>query len=84
MYPTYPIYGYRYPGYYGSSFYPGFAFGLGYFYDPSWYDPYYYGGLYGGGYGGYYGSGDSGGAIRAPIRAPAAARMAADRRVRCA
>ena len=60
MYPTYPIYGYRYPGYYGSSFYPGFAFGLGYFYDPSWYDPYYYGGLYGGGYGGYYGSGDSG------------------------
>ena len=60
VYPTYPIYGYRYPGYYGSSFYPGFAFGLGYFYDPSWYDPYYYGGLYGGGYGGYYGSGDSG------------------------
>ena len=40
---------YRYPSYYGSYFYPGYAFGLGYFYDPSWYDPYYYGGLYGGG-----------------------------------
>jgi PEGA domain len=60
VYPSYPIYGYRYPGYYGSYIYPGYAFGLGYFYDPSWYDPYYYGGLYGGGYGGYYGSGDSG------------------------
>jgi hypothetical protein len=52
---------YRYPSYYGSYFYPGYAFGLGYFYDPSWYDPYYYGGLYGGGYGGYYGSGAYGG-----------------------
>jgi hypothetical protein len=51
---------YRYPSYYGSYFYPGYAFGLGYFYDPSWYDPYYYGGLYGGGYGGYYGSGSGG------------------------
>ena len=49
---------YRYPSYYGNYFYPGYAFGLGYFYDPSWYDPYYYGGLYGGGYGGgYYGGG---------------------------
>jgi hypothetical protein len=53
-------YVYRYPGYYGRYFYPGYAFGLGYFYDPSWYDPYYYGGLYGGGYGGYYGSGNPG------------------------
>ena len=52
-----PNYGYRYPGYYGRYYYPGYAFGLGYFYDPSWYDPYYYGGLYGGGYPGYYGSG---------------------------
>ena len=52
---------YRYPSYYGSYFYPGYAFGLGYFYDPSWYDPYYYGGLYGGGYGGYYGGGSYGG-----------------------
>jgi hypothetical protein len=58
---SYPTYVYRYPGYYGSYFYPGYAFGLGYFYDPSWYDPYYYGGLYGGGYGGYYGAGDYGG-----------------------
>jgi PEGA domain len=57
-----PGYVYRYPGYYGRYYYPGYAFGLGYFYDPSWYDPYYYGGLYGGGYGGYYGSGGGYGA----------------------
>ena len=55
-----PTYVYRYPGYYGRYYYPGYAFGLGYFYDPSWYDPYYYGGLYGSGYGGYYGSGGGG------------------------
>jgi hypothetical protein len=52
-----PTYVYRYPGYYGRYYYPSYAFGLGYFYDPSWYDPYYYGGLYGGGYPGYYGGG---------------------------
>jgi hypothetical protein len=51
---------YRYPSYYGSYFYPGYAFGLGYFYDPSWYDPYFYGGMYGGGYGGYYGGAPGG------------------------
>jgi hypothetical protein len=59
---SYPVYVNRYPGYYGSYYYPGYAFGLGYLYDPSWYDPYYYGGAYGGGYGGgYYGSGGYGG-----------------------
>jgi hypothetical protein len=58
---SYPVYVYPYPGYYGRYYYPGYAFGLGYFYDPSWYDPYYYGGLYGGGYGGgYYGGGGGG------------------------
>jgi hypothetical protein len=47
-----------YPNYYGRYYYPGYAFGLGYFYDPSWYDPYYYGGMFGGGYyGGAYGGG---------------------------
>ena len=46
-------YYYSYPGsYYGRYYSPGYAFGLGYLYDPGWYDPYYYGGLYGGGYGG--------------------------------
>jgi PEGA domain-containing protein len=65
----YPLYG----GYYGSSYYfrspyrlyyaPVYGFGLGYFYDPLWYDPYAYGygsGAYG--YGGYgYGGGYGGG-----------------------
>ena len=69
----------------GGYYYPGYAFGLGYFYDPSWYDPYCYGGLYGGGYGGYYGSGGYGGGYAAAaIRAPAAALTAAGRRVRFA
>jgi hypothetical protein len=39
-----------YPGY-GRYYWPGYAFGLGYYYDPFWYDPFYYGG--GGYYGGY-------------------------------
>ena len=65
----YPIYGGGggYNGYYGSPWYyrvpyrayyvPAYGFGLGYFYDPLWYDPFTYG--YGGygGYGGYYGGG---------------------------
>jgi hypothetical protein len=48
-------YGY-YPGY-GRYYWPGYAFGLGYYYDPFWYDPFYYGGggYYGGGYGYPYG-----------------------------
>jgi hypothetical protein len=67
----YPFYGSYYGGY-GSLYYspyrryyymPAYGFGLGYFYDPLWYDPYYglggYGG-YGGGYGGgYYGGSGS-------------------------
>jgi hypothetical protein len=53
-----------YSSYYGYGRYyytPGYGFGLGYFYDPSWYDPSYYGGFgsgysgYGSGYPGYYG-----------------------------
>jgi hypothetical protein len=59
--------GYYYSPYgyynYGRYYYtPGYGFGLGYFYDPSWYDPYYYGG-YGSaypGYGGYAGGGYGG------------------------
>ena len=51
-YPSYGSYGY----YSRYGFYPGFGFGLGYFYDPFWYDPlgaYGYGGYpYSGGYGG--------------------------------
>ena len=56
-----------YAGYpYGRYYWPGYAFGLGYYYDPLWYDPYYYGGSgYGGsGYGGSgygYGGGYQGG-----------------------
>ena len=51
------VYYYPSPGYYGRYYYPGYAFGLGYLYDPGWYDPYYYGG---GGYGpGYYSGGGS-------------------------
>jgi hypothetical protein len=57
---SYPVY-VPYPGYYGRYYYPSYAFGLGYFYDPSWYDPYYYGGAYGGGFGGYGGGGYGGG-----------------------
>jgi hypothetical protein len=59
-YPSYPYYRTYNPYYY----YPGYAFGLG-FYDLGWYDPYYYGGYYpgavggGGYYGGGYGSGTS-------------------------
>jgi hypothetical protein len=42
----YPYYGY------GSYFFPGYGFGLGYsFYDPLFYDPYYYGYSGQGGYG---------------------------------
>lgn len=62
---------YFYPGSaYSQYYFPGYGFGLGYFYDPFWYDPYYYGygagyghpyggyaGGYGGGYGGSYGGG---------------------------
>jgi hypothetical protein len=53
-YPSYPYYRNYNPYYY----YPGYAFGLG-FYDLGWYDPYYYGGYYPGavGGGGYYGGG---------------------------
>jgi hypothetical protein len=51
-------YYYSYPGYYSGRYYsPGYAFGLGYLYDPGWYDPYYYGSGYGGGYGGGYAGG---------------------------
>jgi hypothetical protein len=39
------------PYLYGRSYWPGYAFGLGYYYDSLWYDPYGYGGF--GGYGGY-------------------------------
>lgn len=52
-YPSYPYYRTYNPYYY----YPGYAFGLG-FYDLGWYDPYYYGGYYPGAIGGgYYGGG---------------------------
>jgi hypothetical protein len=44
--------GYYYPYGYSRYFWPGYGFGLGYYYDPLWYDPYLYGGGYGG-YGGY-------------------------------
>jgi hypothetical protein len=44
-----------YPGY-RRYYWPGYTFGLGYFYDPFWYDPFYYGGSgYYGGYGYPYG-----------------------------
>jgi PEGA domain len=44
---------------------PSYGFGLGYLYDPLWYDPYYDGYGYGGGYGGGgYGSGYYGGSGR--------------------
>jgi hypothetical protein len=48
-----------YRGYpYGQYYWPGYGFGLGYYYDPLWYDPMFYGGMAGGYYGsGYYGSG---------------------------
>lgn len=45
-------YGSRYGGRYGNYWFPGYGYGLGFFYDPFWYDPFY-----GGGYGGYYGGG---------------------------
>ena len=57
VYPSY----YGYPNYYGRYYFPGYAFGLGAFYDPGWYDPYYYGGYSGGGYSGSYGAGYGGG-----------------------
>jgi hypothetical protein len=41
--------------YYSRYYLPGYAFGLGYYYDPLFYDPYLYGGGYGGYYGGSYG-----------------------------
>jgi hypothetical protein len=51
--------------YYSTRYYlPGYGFGLGYLYDPFFYDPYMYGGGYGGGYGGYYGGGYQGGSGR--------------------
>ena len=43
--------GSRYSRYY----WPGYGFGLGFYYDPLWYDPFYYGGAGGGYYGGGYG-----------------------------
>lgn len=46
--------------YYSRYYLPGYAFGLGYYYDPLFYDPYFYGGGYGAGYGGYYGGGYAG------------------------
>ena len=47
--------------YYSRYYLPGYAFGLGYYYDPFFYDPYLYGGGYGAGYGGgYYGGGYAG------------------------
>lgn len=53
IYPYVPYYGRYYGGYYGLDryYWPG-AFGLGFYYDPLWYDPFYYGTL-GGYYGGY-------------------------------
>jgi PEGA domain len=56
-YSPYP-YGYYYDpyGYYGSYWYPGYAFGLGYFY----YDPFWYGGYTPYGYQGGYSGGSSG------------------------
>ena len=49
--------GYYNPYGYGRYWWPGYGFGLGYYYDPLWYDPYWYGGGIGyqgyGGYGGY-------------------------------
>lgn len=46
---------------YSRFFWPGYSFGLGYYYDPLWYDPFFYGGYSGAagyGYGGgYYGGG---------------------------
>jgi PEGA domain len=62
-YPYYPYYGYGYGYGYNSYYWPG-AFGLGFFYDPLWYDPFYYGGggvgYYGGGYGNPYGGSQGG------------------------
>jgi hypothetical protein len=55
--PSYPNYGYGYGYGYSRYYWPG-AFGLGFYYDPLWYDPFYYGGgagYYGGGYGNPYG-----------------------------
>lgn len=66
-----------YSSYYGYGRYyytPGYGFGLGYFYDPSWYDPYYYGGFgsgysgYSGGYQGGYGSSSYGRAPSGSLR----------------
>ena len=46
-----------YSGYpYGRYYWPSYGFGLGYYYDPLWYDPFYFG-YYGGGYGPGYGYG---------------------------
>ena len=81
--PAYPIYGYRYPGYYGSSFYPGFAFGLGSstirLVRPVLLRRSLWRRLRR-----LSTEAATRAVIRAPIRAPGAARMAADRRVRCA
>lgn len=67
---------YFYPGsLYSRYYFPGYGFGLGYFYDPFLYDPFYYGfgpgygytygypygGYAGGGYGGGYGGSYGGG-----------------------
>jgi hypothetical protein len=71
----YPYYYYRSPyfGYYSPArryYSPAYGFGLGFLYDPLWYDPFFYGGYdpygygYGGGYGGYYGGTGSSGYAR--------------------
>lgn len=57
IYDPYYRYGYYYGRYPGNYYWPGYGFGVGYFYDPwmwgsSYYDPYYYGGG-GGGYSTY-------------------------------
>ena len=63
IYPYYPGYS-GYPGYGSSRYYWPGAFGLGFYYDPFAYDPYYFGGggsgYYGGGYGNPY-AGSQGG-----------------------
>lgn len=63
-YPYYPSYGgsFYYSPYRRYYYMPAYGFGLGYFYDPMWYDPYYSGYGYGTGFGyggGYYGGSGS-------------------------
>jgi hypothetical protein len=64
-YPYYGGYGSYYRSPYRLYYVPGgYGFGLGYFYDPYWYDPFYSGYGYAGGYGGGYGGGYYGGSGR--------------------